>query len=97
MTIKTFHQAIEDVVIEAMATDDRVIMIGEDVRLFHAEVHARFGNDRVLNAPISEAAFLGAGAAAAMSGMRPIVELMLVDFVAVAFDAVLNNIAKVAA
>lgn len=97
MTRKTFHQAIEDAIIDAMARDERVCLIGEDVRLFHSEIHTRFGNERVLNAPISEAAFLGAGVAAAMAGMRPIVEIMLVDFITVAMSAVVNEMAKVEA
>lgn len=66
--IKTFHQAIEDVVIGAMDDDPRILVIGEDVRLFHSEIHGRFGNDRVLNAPISEGSGGGAGSTGEMTG-----------------------------
>ena len=62
--------------------------------MLRAPLFARFGSDRVLAAPISESAFFGAAAGAAMAGLRPIVELYMVDFVAVAFDAVLNHMAK---
>ena len=57
----------------------------------------RFGPERVRSAPISESAFVGAAVAAAMAGLRPVVEVMLVDFVAVAADALLNHAAKVSA
>ena len=62
--------------------------------MLRAPLFARFGADRVLAAPISESAFFGAAAGAAMAGLRPVVELYMVDFIAVAFDAVLNHIAK---
>ncbi len=97
MTEKTFYRAIEDAVVAAMARDDRILVMGEDVRLFHSAIHARFGNQRVLDAPISEAGFLGAGVGAAMAGLRPIVHVMLVDFIGVAMDVVLNHMAKVEA
>ena len=57
----------------------------------------RFGPERVRSAPISESAFVGAAVAAAMAGLRPVVEVMLVDFMAVAADALLNHAAKVSA
>jgi pyruvate dehydrogenase E1 component beta subunit len=62
--------------------------------MLRAPLFARFGADRVLAAPISESAFFGAAAGAAMAGLRPVVELYMVDFIAVAYDAVLNHIAK---
>jgi pyruvate dehydrogenase E1 component beta subunit len=94
---RPFFNAIEAAIAESMADDERVIVIGEDVRMFHAELYARFGGDRVMAAPISEASFVGAGAAAAMAGLRPIVDVMLVDFIAVAMDAILNEATKVEA
>ena len=92
-----FSEAIDHVLDETMARDDRVVLLGEDVQMLHSALYARFGAERVRNAPISESAFLGAAVGAAMSGLRPVVELMLVDFVAVALDALLNHAAKLAA
>lgn len=88
-------QAVDLAIEHAMAGDETVVVIGEDAPMLRAPLLARFGPDRVLAAPISESAFIGAAAGAAMAGLRPVVELYMVDFVAVAFDAVLNHLAKV--
>ncbi len=93
----TFGHAVDAAIAHAMAADDRIVLIGEDAPLLRAPLFARFGKDRILAAPISEAAFLGAAAGAAMAGLRPVVELYMVDFIAVAFDAVLNHISKLEA
>ena len=90
----SFADAIDRAVAQAMADDDRIVVFGEDVPMLRAPLLARFGRDRVIGAPISEAAFVGAAVGAAMAGLRPIVEVMLVDFVASAWDAVLNQMAK---
>jgi pyruvate dehydrogenase E1 component beta subunit len=87
-------QAVDRAIEDAMARDERIILIGEDAPLLRAPLFARFGAERVIAAPISELAFFGAAAGAAMAGLRPIVELYMVDFIAVAYDAVLNHIAK---
>jgi pyruvate dehydrogenase E1 component beta subunit len=92
-----FSEAIDAAVAEAMARDERVVVFGEDVHMLRADLYARFGEQRVRPTPISESAFLGAAVGAAMTGLRPIVEIMLVDFIAVAFDAVLNQMAKLEA
>jgi len=97
MRQKTFAQAIEDALAFAMAKDPRIIIIGEDVQMIRVNLTARFGTDRVLAAPISEAAFVSAAIHAAMAGMRPIVEVMIVDFIAVAMDSILNHAAKIRA
>lgn len=97
MRTMTFAEAIEDALAQAMAQDDRVIIMGEDVQMIRVNLFARFGRDRVVAAPISESAFVGAATAAAMAGLRPVVEVMLVDFIGVAMDALLNHAAKVAA
>lgn len=97
MARMTLNQAIDHAVVAAMAQDERVIVMGEDVPMLRPALFARFGNQRVLGTPISESGFVGAAVGAAMAGLRPIVELMMVDFVAVAFDAVLNQMAKLEA
>jgi len=93
----TFAQAIDYALGEAMARDERVVTFGEDVTMLRRNLFVRFGPRRVRQAPISEAAFLAAGVGAAMAGLRPVVEIMLVDFIAVAFDALLNEASKVRA
>jgi pyruvate/2-oxoglutarate/acetoin dehydrogenase E1 component len=93
----TFGEAIDRAVEAAMSADERVVILGEDVHLLRRNLLVRFGPDRVRNTPISESAFLGAAVGAAMAGLRPIAELMLVDFVGVTLDALLNQAAKVQA
>ncbi len=90
-----FAQAIESALAQAMASDDRIVIMGEDVELIRVNLFSRFGKDRVLNTPISEGAFTGAAVAAAMSGLKPVVEIMLVDFIGTAMDAIFNHAAKV--
>ncbi len=97
MRTMTFADAIEDVLMGAMAADPRIVVFGEDVHAIRMNLYTRFGEKRVRPTPISESAFLGAGVTAAMGGLRPIVEIMMVDFIAVAFDAVLNHAAKIEA
>jgi pyruvate dehydrogenase E1 component beta subunit len=89
-----FSQAIDDAISQAMDEDPNIIIFGEDIRLIRTSLFVRFGPNRILNAPISENAFLGAGVAAAMAGLRPLVEFYMVDFLAVAMDAILNHAAK---
>jgi len=89
-----FSAAIDDALGQAMADDDRILLFGEDVQGLHGELYVRFGSGRVRNTPISEAAFVGAAVGAAMAGLRPVVEVMLVDFTPVAADALINHAAK---
>jgi len=93
----SYAQAIDLALERAMEKDPTVITFGEDVAMLRRNLFVRFGPRRVRNAPISEAAFLGAGVGAAMAGLRPVVEVMLVDFIAVALDALLNEACKVRA
>lgn len=97
MAEMTFAAAIDYALEAAMAEDERVVVFGEDVQLLRRNQFVRFGGSRVMNAPISESAFLAAGVGAAMGGLRPVVEIMLVDFLGVCFDALLNQAAKVKA
>jgi pyruvate dehydrogenase E1 component beta subunit len=94
MTRVTFSEAIDEAVADRMASDPRVVLFGEDVQLIRRNLYARFGGRRVRNAPISEAAFLGAAVGAAMAGLRPVVEIMMADFLTVAVDALVNHAAK---
>jgi acetoin:2,6-dichlorophenolindophenol oxidoreductase subunit beta len=95
MAVMRFGEAVDAGLAAAMAEDERVLTWGEDVRLLRRELFVRFGADRVLDAPISEAAFVQAGVGAAMGGLRPVVEVMLVDFLATAWSALLNSASKV--
>ncbi|RMD88613.1 MAG: alpha-ketoacid dehydrogenase subunit beta [Alphaproteobacteria bacterium] len=94
----TMAEAIAAALDTEMAHDPHVILLGEDVRAGAMGVTdglvARHGPDRVIDMPISEAAFIGAAVGAAATGLRPVVELMFADFIGVCFDAVLNQMAK---
>jgi pyruvate dehydrogenase E1 component beta subunit len=96
--IISFGQAINEAQAEEMRRDPTVILLGENVSSKFREptkgLLEEFGRERVRDAPISETAFTGAGIGAAIVGMRPIVELMLVDFGLVAMDQILNQMAK---
>ncbi len=94
MKTMTFAEAIEDALSQAMANDSRIIILGEDVHMLRLNLFVRFGKDRVRATPISESAFTGAAVTAAMGGLRPVVEIMMVDFIGVAIDSLLNHAAK---
>lgn len=100
MSIKTYANAIKDVLAEEMRKDERVFIMGEDIAeqggIFGCTrgLLEEFGKERVRNTPITEAAFVGAGVGAALAGMKPIVELMYMDFAYVAADQILNQAAK---
>jgi pyruvate dehydrogenase E1 component beta subunit len=96
----TYSQAIYETLREEMARDPNVILIGEDVGAFggvwgvSGDLAQIFGEDRVRDTPISEAAIIGAGLGSAMMGLRPIVEIMFGDFLPVAGDQLVNQLAK---
>jgi pyruvate/2-oxoglutarate/acetoin dehydrogenase E1 component len=90
-----FTEAIDDAIAQAMVADPSIVIFGEDVPLLRRNLLVRFGPKRVRGTPISESAFLGAGVAASMAGLRPVVELYMVDFFGVTMDALLNHAAKV--
>lgn len=94
---RTFSEAIEWALDQAMRDDDRIVVFGEDVALTRRNLLVRYGPRRIRNTPISESAFVGAAVGAAMAGMRPVAELWMVDFVTVALDALLNHAAKLQA
>ena len=97
MKTMSFIQAVDDALAHAMADDPNIIVFGEDIPLVRRDLLVRFGPKRVLETPISESAFLGAGVAAAMAGLRPVVEMYMVDFLGVCLDGLLNHAAKVEA
>ena len=97
MKTMSFIQAADDALAQAMAEDPRIIVFGEDIPLLRRDLLVRFGPQRVRGTPISESAFLGAGVAAAMAGLRPVVEMYMVDFLGVCMDALLNHASKIEA
>ncbi len=97
MKTMSFTKAVDDALAQAMADDPRIVVFGEDVPLLRRDLLVRFGPKRVRSTPISESAFLGAGVSAAMAGLRPVVELYMVDFLGVCMDALLNHAAKLEA
>ncbi len=96
----TYREAVADAIAQEMERDDKVVFLGEDIAkaggVFKTTVglYDKFGPDRVRDTPISEQAILGAAMGAAMTGLRPIAEIMFSDFFAVCWDIVVNQIAK---
>ncbi len=96
----TYAQAIKETLAQEMRRDERVFTMGEDVQLLGGifgctrGLADEFGAERCFNTPISEAGFIGAGLGAACVGMRPVVELMYMDFSLVAADQIVNQVAK---
>lgn len=96
----TYAQALNDALREEMRADPRVFLMGEDIGhhggIFRVtkDLIDEFGADRVRDTPISETSFVGLGIGAAMAGMRPVVELLFMDFALVAADQIVNQAAK---
>lgn len=95
----TYREAMREAIRDAMRRDDRVFLMGEDVGRYGGTFGVslglleEFGPERIRDTPLSESAFVGAGIGAAMNGLRPIVEIMTVDFSLLALDQILNNAA----
>jgi pyruvate dehydrogenase E1 component beta subunit len=110
MSAKSFRAALNEALHQEMAADPNVVVIGEDVTggvggdgiqdawggAFGVtkELLGTYGPSRVLDTPITESAFVGAAAGAALTGLRPVVEIMFVDFIGVCLDQVMNQAAK---
>lgn len=109
MAKKTYMQAISEALRSEMRRDPRIFLIGEDIAggsgtdktgvvggIFGltAGMYDEFGPNRVIDTPISESAIIGAASGAAITGMRPVAELMFVDFVGVCMDQIVNQAAK---
>jgi pyruvate dehydrogenase E1 component beta subunit/2-oxoisovalerate dehydrogenase E1 component len=97
----TYREAVRAAICEALDADERVFLMGEDVGRYGGcyavskGLLAQYGPERIRDTPLSEAAFTGAGIGAGMAGMRPIVELMTVNFSLLALDQILNNAATI--
>ena len=110
MAKKSIRQAINEALASEMRRDERVIIMGEDVAGGMGApgeqdawggplgvtkgLMPEFGRERVLDTPITESAFIGAAVGAAATGLRPVAELMFVDFMGVCFDQIFNQAAK---
>jgi len=96
----TYAQAINEALRQSMKEDERVILLGEDLGLYGgifqvtAGLLNEFGPERVIDMPIAEAGFTGASVGAALTGMRPVVEIMFIDFTTVCMDMIINQMAK---
>src|SRR5262247_3996817 len=97
----TYGEAVREALAEEMRRDPRVFVIGEDVaeaghpfKVLTGLVQ-EFGTERVIDTPISEPGYAGIGVGAAMTGMRPVVDVMFGDFITLAMDQIVNQAAKV--
>ncbi|HEX5711516.1 MAG TPA: alpha-ketoacid dehydrogenase subunit beta [Sulfuricurvum sp.] len=98
-SILTYREAVRQALREAMEKDERVFLMGEDVGHYGGGYAVsmglleQFGSERIIDTPLSESAFTGAGIGAALGGMRPVVEIMTVNFSLLALDQIMNNAA----
>lgn len=96
----TYAEAVREAMAQAMTNDERVFLMGEDVGIYGGafgvenDLIDRFGPERVRDTTISELGFMGVGVGAALTGMRPIVEIQFSDFTAQAMDQIMNQAAK---
>jgi len=97
----TYREAVRAALRDALTRDDRVFLMGEDVGRYGGcfavslGLLEEFGPERIRDTPLSESAFVGAGVGAALGGMRPIVEIMTVNFSLLALDQIMNNAATI--
>ncbi len=101
MPVITYRDAIHDALREALIKDERVFIMGEDIGPYGGSYAVtkgfidEFGPQRIIDTPIAESGFVGAGVGAAMNGMRPVVEIMTINFSLLALDQIVNNAAKI--
>lgn len=99
MAETTYREAVRAAIDDAMSADERVFLMGEDVGHYGGcyavsmGLLEKFGEQRIIDTPLSESTFTGAGIGAALNGMRPIVEIMTVNFSLLALDQIMNNAA----
>ncbi len=100
MPVISFAQALRDAMREEMVRDENVILIGEDIGLYGGGfsvtrgLFEEFGEKRIVETPISETAYTGAGIGASLLGLRPVIEIMFGDFVSLTVDPIINHAAK---
>jgi len=96
----SYAEALNEALAHCMREDERVVLLGEDIGpyggIFQVTkgLQKEFGPERVVDTPIAEAGFVGAGVGAALAGMRPVVEIMFIDFTTVCMDMLVNQMAK---
>jgi pyruvate dehydrogenase E1 component beta subunit len=101
MAVVRYREALNQALREELARDERVFLMGEDIGVFHgaykvtAGLLEEFGEARVRDTPISENTIVGMGVGAAMTGMRPVVELMTINFSLLAMDQIVNHAAHI--
>src|ERR671933_89472 len=101
VAVVTYRQALHDTLAEEMRRDPNVIVMGEEIGVFEgsykitAGLLKEFGPKRVRDTPIAEEGFVGVGIGAAMLGLRPVVEIMTINFSLLAIDQIVNNAAKI--
>jgi len=100
MPEKLYREAVVDAIDEEMARDERVFLLGEDIGFFGGAfattkgLFEKYGAKRLMDTPISETAIVGAALGCALTGLRPIAELMFIDFTGVCMDQIANQVAK---
>lgn len=98
----TYAEALNEALREEMSSDSNVLLLGEDIGSYGGVfkitkgLYDQFGKNRVIDTPISESGFSGAAIGAAMAGLKPVVEIMWIDFTFVAMDQIMNQAAKMA-
>jgi len=101
MAVMTFRQALHDTLRDEMLRDENVLLMGEEIGVFEgsykitAGLLQEFGEKRVRDTPIAEEGFVGAAIGAAMLGLRPVVEIMTINFIMLAIDQIVNHAAKI--
>jgi pyruvate dehydrogenase E1 component beta subunit len=101
MPVMTYRQALNDTLGEELARDPNVVLMGEEIGKFQGSyritegLQSEFGKQRVVDTPIAEEGFVGLAVGAAMLGLRPVVEIMTINFILVAIDQIVNHASKI--
>jgi pyruvate/2-oxoglutarate/acetoin dehydrogenase E1 component len=97
----SMYEAIAEAIGQEMERDEKVFVMGEDIGVYGGifgattQLWQKFGHERIMDTPISETGFVGTAVGAALEGMRPIAEVMFIDFIGACFDQVLNHFSKI--
>ena len=100
MAVKTYREALIEGIDEEMTRDGRVFLLGEDVGLYGGAfattkgLYEKYGPQRIIDTPISESVIVGSALGSALTGLRPIAQIMFIDFVGVCMDQIANQVAK---